>query len=64
MKNKLKNENNEVVSVTNQLKLTAPDGKKYLKMFLITQEFFLLQHVSLTPRPHGLWNGLPTAMKL
>ena len=30
MKNKLKNENNEVVSVTNQLKLTAPDGKKRL----------------------------------
>ena len=30
LKNKLKNENNEVVSVTNQLKLTAPDGKKRL----------------------------------
>ena len=30
LKNKLKKENNEVVSVTNQLKLTAPDGKKRL----------------------------------
>lgn len=30
LKNKLKKENNEVVSATNQLKLTAPDGKKRL----------------------------------
>ncbi len=30
LKNKLKSENNEVVSITNQLKLTAPDGKKRL----------------------------------
>lgn len=30
LKNKLKNENNELVSATNQLKLTAPDGKKRL----------------------------------
>ena len=30
LKNKLKKENNEVVSVTNQLKLTVPDGKKRL----------------------------------
>ena len=30
LKTKLKNEGNEVVSVTNQLKLLAPDGKKRL----------------------------------
>jgi cell filamentation protein len=30
LKNKLKSENNEVVSVTNQLNLLAPDGKKRL----------------------------------
>ena len=30
LKNKLKKENNELVSATNQLKLTASDGKKYL----------------------------------
>lgn len=30
LKNKLKKEGNEVVSVTNQLKLRAADGKKYL----------------------------------
>ena len=30
LKNKLKKEGNEVVSVTNQLKLLAPDGKKRL----------------------------------
>ena len=30
LKNKLKRENNELVSRTNQLKLVAPDGKKYL----------------------------------
>ncbi|MDR1632206.1 MAG: Fic family protein [Dysgonamonadaceae bacterium] len=30
LKNKLKKEHNELVSATNQLKLTAPDGKKYL----------------------------------
>ena len=30
LKNKLKNEGREVVSVTNQLKLLAPDGKRRL----------------------------------
>ena len=30
LKTKLKNEGNEVVSVTNQLKLLAPDGKRRL----------------------------------
>ena len=29
LKNKLVKENNELVSATNQLKLTASDGKKY-----------------------------------
>ena len=32
LKTKLKNEGSEVVSVTNQLKLLAPDGKRRLKM--------------------------------
>lgn len=30
LKTKLRNEGNEVVSVTNQLKLLASDGKRYL----------------------------------
>ena len=30
LKTKLKAENSEVVSATNQLRLTAPDGKKHL----------------------------------
>ncbi len=30
LKTKLKKEKNELVSATNQLKLSAPDGKKYL----------------------------------
>ena len=30
LKSKLRKDNNELVSGTNQLKLTAPDGKKYL----------------------------------
>ena len=30
LKNKLKKENNELVSATNQLKISSPDGKKYL----------------------------------
>lgn len=38
LKNKLKNENNELVSATNQLKLTAPDGKKRLTDVLDAME--------------------------
>ena len=33
LKTKLKNEVNEVVSTTNQLKLLAPDGKNAFRMF-------------------------------
>ena len=38
LKNKLKNKNNELVSATNQLKLTAPDGKKRLTDVLEAME--------------------------
>ena len=38
LKNKLKKENNELVSATNQLKLTAPDGKKRLTDVLDSNE--------------------------
>ena len=38
LKNKLKKENKEVVSATNQLKLTAPDGKKRLTDVLDSNE--------------------------
>lgn len=34
MKTKLKQEGNEVVSATNQLKLSASNGKKRLSLFL------------------------------
>ena len=38
LKTKLKKENNELVSATNQLKLTAPDGKKRLTDVLEAME--------------------------
>ena len=42
LKTKLKKEGNEVVSVTNQLKLTAPDGKKRLTDVLDSNGVILL----------------------
>ena len=42
LKTKLKKEENEVVSVTNQLKLTAPDGKKRLTDVLDSDGVILL----------------------
>jgi cell filamentation protein len=42
LKTKLKKEGNEVVSVTNQLKLTAPDGKKRLTDVLDSDGVILL----------------------
>ena len=41
LKTKLKKEENEVVSVTNQLKLTVPDGKKRLTDVLDSDGFIL-----------------------
>ena len=40
LKTKLKQEGSEVVSVTNQLKLVAPDGKQRLTDVLDTQQVF------------------------
>ena len=42
LKTKLKSENSQVVSVTNQLKLTAPDGKKRLSDVLDADGILLL----------------------
>ena len=42
LKNKLKNENHQLVSVTNRLKLTAPDGKKRLTDVLDADGVLLL----------------------
>jgi len=41
LKTKLKKERNELVSATHQLKLSAPDGKKYL-----TDTLFYLKNMS------------------
>ncbi len=42
LKNKLKKENNKLVSVTNQLKLSAKDGKQYLTDVLDSEGVLLL----------------------
>lgn len=42
LKTKLKNENDELVSVTNQLKLVAPDGKKRLTDVLDSEGVIML----------------------
>ena len=41
LKTKLKNEQSEVVSSTNQLKLTAPDGKKRMTDRIDDRELFM-----------------------
>ena len=57
LKNKLKQEGSEVVSVTNQLKLEAPDGKKRLTDVLDTQQVFrIIQSIpSRKAEPFKLW---------
>ena len=57
LKNKLKQEGSEVVSVTNQLKLEAPDGKKRLADVLDTQQVFrIIQSIpSKKAEPFKLW---------
>ena len=57
LKNKLKQEGSEVVSVTNQLKLEAPDGKKRLTDVLDTQQVFrIIQSIpSKKAEPFKLW---------
>lgn len=57
LKNKLKQEGSEVVSVTNQLKLVAPDGKQRLTDVLDTQQVFrIIQSIpSKKAEPFKLW---------
>ena len=57
LKNKLKQEGSEVVSVTNQLKLEAPDGKQRLTDVLDTQQVFrIIQSIpSKKAEPFKLW---------
>lgn len=57
LKNKLKQEGSEVVSVTNQLKLKAPDGKQRLTDVLDTQQVFrIIQSIpSKKAEPFKLW---------
>lgn len=57
LKNKLKQEGSEVVSETNQLKLTAPDGKRRLTDVLDTQQVFrIIQSIpSRKAEPFKLW---------
>lgn len=57
LKNKLKQEGSEVVSITNQLKLEAPDGKQRLTDVLDTQQVFrIIQSIpSQKAEPFKLW---------
>ena len=57
LKNKLKQEGSEVVSITNQLKLEAPDGKRRLTDVLDTQQVFrIIQSIpSKKAEPFKLW---------
>ena len=57
MKNKLKAEGSEVVSITNQLKLKAPDGKMRLTDVVDTEQVFrIIQSIpSKKAEPFKLW---------
>jgi len=57
LKNKLKEEGSEVVSVTNQLKLIAPDGKMRLTDVIDTEQVFrIIQTIpSKKAEPFKLW---------
>lgn len=57
LKNKLKTEGSEVVSVTNQLKLLAPDGKMRLSDVIDTEQVFrIIQSIpSKKAEPFKLW---------
>ena len=57
LKNKLISEGSEVVSVTNQLKMKAPDGKQRLTDVLDTQQVFrIIQSIpSKKAEPFKLW---------
>jgi len=57
LKNKLKAEGSEVVSITNQLKLVAPDGKRRLTDVIDTEQVFrIIQSIpSKKAEPFKLW---------
>lgn len=57
LKNKLKAEGSEVVSITNQLKLVAPDGKMRLTDVVDTEQVFrIIQSIpSKKAEPFKLW---------
>jgi len=57
LKNKLKEEGSEVVSITNQLKLKAPDGKMRLTDVVDTEQVFrIIQSIpSKKAEPFKLW---------
>ena len=57
LKNKLKAEGSEVVSITNQLKLVAPDGKRRLTDVVDTEQVFrIIQSIpSKKAEPFKLW---------
>ncbi|MCC8176760.1 MAG: Fic family protein [Bacteroidales bacterium] len=52
LKNKLKKENHELVSATNQLKMTAADGKRYLTDCLSQSE--MLKLIDVTPSKYAV----------
>ena len=63
LKTKLKKENNELVSATNQLKLQAPDGKLRLTDVLDNEGIMLLARKTfLIIRLLTFWIGLPIAI--
>ena len=61
LKTKLKKEGNELVSITNQLKLQASDGKYYLSDVLTEMVFCFWPKTSPTTKRPSSWIGSPTA---
>lgn len=66
LKNKLKKENNELVSVTNQLKLMASDGKHYMTDVLDNAGVLSLAACFPNTKADDLWSTstphLPTRL--
>lgn len=63
LKTKLRKNGSELVSATNQLKLLASDGKRYLTDVLDNAGVMLWRRVSRTIRRPDSLNGSPTATK-
>ena len=57
LKNRLKKEGNELVTICNQLKMPSADGKKYLTDVASTQQLFRLIQSIPSPKaePFKLW---------